>query len=52
VLKGYKLVKSVSEKLNIPIKYISAIEKVAQTIPSDLDGEIMPIKMYMREEWM
>jgi len=52
VIKGQELVKSVSEETNIPIKYISAIEKVAQTIPSDFDGEIMPIKMYMREEWM
>lgn len=52
VLKGQALVKSVSDQTNIPIKYIGAIEKVAQTIPSDLDGEIMPIKMYMREEWM
>lgn len=50
--KGQTLVKSVSEELKIPIKYISAIEKVAQTIPSTYDGEIMPIKMYMREEWM
>lgn len=49
---GQTLVKSVSDELNIPVKYISAIEKVAQTIPSDYDGEIMPIKMYMREEWM
>ncbi|MCH4889992.1 ATP-binding protein [Acidaminobacter sp. JC074] len=52
VKKGQELVKSVSESTNIPIKYICAIEKVAQTIPSDYDGEIMPIKMYMREEWM
>lgn len=52
VMKGQVLVKSVSEELNIPIRYISAIEKVAQTLPSDLDGDIMPIKMYMREEWM
>lgn len=52
VNKGQALVKSVSDQLNIPIKYISAIENVAQTIPSDYDGEIMPIKMYMREEWM
>lgn len=50
--KGQKLVKSVSDELNIPIKYIGAIEKVAQTVPSNYDGEIMPIKMYMREEWM
>lgn len=52
VKKGQELVKSVSEATNIPIKYISAIEKVAQTVPSNYDGEIMPIKMYMREEWM
>lgn len=52
VEKGQLLVKSVSEALNIPIKYVSAIEKVAQTIPSDYDGEVLPIKMYMREEWM
>lgn len=52
VKKGQDLVKSVSEETNIPIKYISAIEKVAQTVPSEYDGEIMPIKMYMREEWM
>jgi signal recognition particle GTPase len=52
VKKGQELVKSVSDELNIPIKYISAIEKVAQTVPSEYDGEIMPIKMYMREEWM
>lgn len=52
VTKGQVLVKSVSDQLNIPIKYICAIEKVAQTVPSDYDGEIMPIKMYMREEWM
>jgi len=52
ITRGQELVKSVSKELNIPIKYIGAIEKVAQTIPSDYDGEIMPIKMYMREEWM
>jgi MinD-like ATPase involved in chromosome partitioning or flagellar assembly len=52
VEKGQTLVKSVSDKTNIPIKYIGAIEKVAQTVPSEYDGEIMPIKMYMREEWI
>lgn len=52
VEKGQALVKSVSDETNIPIKYVSAIEKVAQTIPANFGGEIMPIKMYMREEWM
>ncbi len=52
VLNGQKLVKEVSEKLNIPIKYISTLEKVARLLPEDLEGEIFPIKMYMREDWM
>lgn len=52
VIKGQELIKSVSEELNIPIKYICAIEKVAQTIPVEYIGEILPIQMYMREEWM
>ena len=52
VLEGQKLVKKVSEELNLPIKYVAAIEKVAKELPKDIEGEIFPIKMYMREEWM
>lgn len=52
VLRGQELCKKVSKELNIPIKYISCIEKVAKDLPKDLEGEIFPIKMYMREEWM
>ncbi|MBS4538278.1 ATP-binding protein [Clostridium sp. D2Q-11] len=52
VLRGQELCKEVSEELNIPIKYISCIESVAKELPEDLDGEIFPIKMYMREDWM
>ncbi|QUH18901.1 nucleotide-binding protein [Alkaliphilus sp. B6464] len=52
VLKGQELCKAVSKELNIPIKYISAIESVAKDIPKDLEGQIMPIKMIMREDWM
>lgn len=52
VLIGQKLMKEVSNKLNIPIKYVSTLEKVAQQLPKDMEGEIFPIKMYMREDWM
>lgn len=52
VLRGQELCMKVSQELNIPIKYISCIEKVAKELPKDLEGEIFPIKMYMREEWM
>jgi len=52
VMHGQKLVESVSEELNIPIKYISTLEGVAKQLPSNLSGEIFPIEMYMREDWM
>ncbi|SHH19201.1 ATP-binding protein [Tepidibacter thalassicus] len=52
VLKGQELVKEVSKIKNIPIKYVACIEKVIKDIPKDIEGEIFPIKMYMREDWM
>lgn len=52
VLESQKIISDASQKLGIPIRYISALEKVAQALPSDMDGEIFPIKMYMRDVWM
>lgn len=53
VFKGQVLVEGISHILNIPIKYTSVIEKVAQQLSSkDVGGEIFPIKMIMREDWM
>ncbi|MTI69138.1 MAG: ATP-binding protein [Firmicutes bacterium] len=52
ILKGQKIVKEVSKKLNIPIKYVVALEDVAKELPKDIEGEIFPITMYMREDWM
>lgn len=52
VLRGQELCRQVSEALNIPIKYVSAIESIVKDLPNDLEGEIMPIKMIMREDWM
>ena len=52
VLRGQKLALEVSQRVNIPIKYISAIENVARELPKNLEGEIFPMTLYMREEWM
>jgi len=52
VLKGQKLALEVSKELDIPIKYISVLEEVAKELPRDMEGEIIPIHMHMREEWM
>jgi len=52
VLKGQELAMKVSENLQLPIKYVCALEKVARQLPKDIEGQIFPINMYMREDWM
>lgn len=52
ILRGQEVVKGVSKIKNIPVKYISAIEKVAAQLPNDLEGEVFPLKIYMRPEWL
>lgn len=52
VLRGQKIGEELSKKANIPIKYISVIEEIAKKLPDGLEGEVFPIKLYMREEWM
>lgn len=52
VLKGYELSLELSEKAGIPLKYNVVIEDLASQLTNDMVGEIFPIKLYMREEWM
>lgn len=52
VLRGQKLCMEVSKSLDLPIKYVSALESIVKDLPEDLEGQILPIKMIMREDWM
>ena len=52
ILKGQDIVREVSKLSNIPIKYVACLENLVDELPKDLEGEILPIKLYMREEWM
>lgn len=52
VLAGQEIIRTVSNELNIPIRYTCTLEEIAHQLPDDTDGEILPIKMYMREDWM
>lgn len=52
ILKGQKLVREVSKLTNIPIKYTTCLRDLVKFLPNDLDGEILPIDLYMREDWM
>lgn len=52
VLKGQELIEKVSKETGIPIKYISAIENVAEELPNNLNGKVFPMTLNMREDWM
>lgn len=52
VLKGQELALKVQEETGIPIKYISVLKSVVPNLPTNLQGEIFPIDLIMRDEWM
>lgn len=52
ILRGQKLVEEVSNATNIPIKYVTCMESLVDKLPKNLKGEVFPIKLYMREDWM
>ena len=52
VIKGQEIARQVSEIKNIPIKYVCCLESLVNKLPKDLEGEILPMKLYLREEWM
>jgi len=52
VLKGQEVVREISKIKNIPIKYVCCLESLVDKLPKDLEGDILPIKLYLREEWM
>ena len=52
ILRGQELVIEVSRLCNIPIRYVACLESIVDKLPKNLEGEIFPIKLYMREDWM
>ena len=52
ILKGQEVAREVSKIRNIPIKYVCCLESLVDKLPTDLEGDILPIKLYLREDWM
>jgi len=52
VLKGQRLTEEVSKALDIPVKYTSVIASLADGIAKEVQNEVLPIHMIMREKWM
>lgn len=52
VFKGQQLAMEVSKISNVKIKYISALKEITKNLPEYMDGNIFPLKLFMREDWM
>ena len=51
IMKGQRLCQEVSEELGLPIKYVVAHTNLMDKLPKGIQGEIFPIKIYMKKPW-
>ncbi len=52
VMRGYELAAELSKERDLPIKFIFALPEILAKLPEGLEGELVPVGMYLREEWM
>lgn len=51
IIEGQKIVKEVSLKTGIPIKYTTVREDLIERLPEGMEGEIFPLHVYMLPPW-
>lgn len=51
ILRGDKEVAQLSEKLNLPYKYTACRKDLVEEIKGKVQGEILPIDIYMKPPW-
>lgn len=51
ILKGQELCVEVSRELGLPIKYVVTHVDLMDKLPKNIQGEIFPIKIYMKKPW-
>jgi hypothetical protein len=51
IMKGQKLCEDVSKILGLPIKYVVVEKKFVDALPRGLQGEVLPIDIYMKKPW-
>lgn len=52
IVRGQKIVKEVSEKINIPVRYTCVREDLIDKLPQEMLGEIFKIKLFMKPTWL
>ncbi len=49
--RGEELLKAVSERMNVPVKYLCAKQDIMEKLPRNLTGERLTIQILMRPDW-
>lgn len=52
IIKGNQLVKEVSKFTGLPIVYTPVIKELIGLLPQGIEGEIFPLTLMMRPEWL
>ncbi len=52
VMRGQKLLQEVSDRLNVPIVYVSVMRELVDEVSKHVDCDIIPVDMIMRDAWM
>lgn len=50
--KGQEVCREVSKARNIQIKFVSCMESLVDQIPEDFEGEVIPLSLMLRDQWM
>lgn len=51
ILEGQAIVREVSKMTGIPVRYTTVREDLVDQLPDDIEGEIMPVKIFMLPPW-
>lgn len=51
IIEGQKIIKEVSVKTGLPIKYTAIREDLVDKLTESVEGEILPLHMYMQPPW-
>lgn len=52
VLHGQEVARELSKLSGVPIKYTACLEKLVKDLPDDIEGDVVPIKLLLRDDWM
>jgi len=52
VSHGNDLCMEISRELGTPISYVSLLSTLVNDVPEGIQGEVLPITLYLREAWM